>query len=87
MYHLTLTLSERQAIDWVGYRYPHGDELYEILMDCIPDDVEWRDLGDITFDIPEDIALEIEELLWESKFECFSEELASKLVRFMGEIV
>jgi len=87
MYHLTLTRSERQAIDWVGYRYPHGDELYDILMECIPDDIEWSDSGNVTFDIPEYKAWEIQEVLGDSQFECFSEELASKLVQFMGSIV
>ena len=87
MYHLTLTFSERQAIDWVGYRYSHGDTFYKILVECIPGDVEWSDVVDITFDIPENKAWEMQELLWDSQFECFSEELASKLVQFMGSIV
>ena len=58
MYKLTLTKSERAAIDWVAYRYFHGDELSDILMQCIEgmDDVvdnEWNLDGDITFNIPE----------------------------------
>lgn len=31
MYRLTLTQSERAALDFVGYRYRHGDDLYRLL--------------------------------------------------------
>lgn len=34
-YQLLLTHSERQAIDFVGDRYRHGDDLYDVLINSI----------------------------------------------------
>jgi len=61
MYTLTLTADERRAFDWVGDRYNSG-KVASLLRDCIPEDREWSDDGDITFTIPEHIAWEINEL-------------------------
>lgn len=33
-YTLTLTSGERKAIDWVGHRYAHGDDLSNVLLSC-----------------------------------------------------
>lgn len=91
MYKLTLTRSERKAIDWVGYRYAHGDDLYKLLWGrSIANDgaeVEWDDDIDISFAIPEHIAWEIREACEEDNLECFSSELVSKLVDFCNKIV
>lgn len=90
MYELTLTHSERQAMDWVGFRYPHGDELMHLLwVECesIPNDRNWSDDGDIIFKIPEHTAWEIHTLLTDSDFDCFSSEFEEKLRTFLGKIV
>ena len=51
MYSLTLTADERRAFDWVGDRYNSG-KVADLLIDCIPEDREWGDDGDITFRDP-----------------------------------
>lgn len=38
MYKLTLTESERQAIDWVGHRYTMGYDTWKILYGCMSDE-------------------------------------------------
>jgi hypothetical protein len=58
MYSFTLTADEWRAFDWVGDRYNSG-KVADLLMDCIPEDREWGDDGDITFQIPEHLAWEI----------------------------
>ena len=93
MYKLTLTASERQAIDWIGNRYSHGDDLFDLLCE-----VEWEgikkdeDWGwfcekDITFLIPENIAWQISDLLQNSLYECFAPELVEKLTNFCAEVI
>ncbi len=62
MYTLTLTADERRAFDWVGDRYNSG-KVADLLTDCLPEDREWGDDGDITFHIPEHVAWEINELV------------------------
>lgn len=67
---LTLTYEERKAIDWVGYRYAHGDDLRELLFHDIVnwqvdkvnigdvyagDMLDWNEKYDITFKIPKKI--------------------------------
>ena len=47
MYSLTLTADERRAFDWVGDRYNSG-KVADLLIDCLPEDREWGDEGDIT---------------------------------------
>ncbi len=61
MYSLTLTADERQAFDWVGSRFNSG-EVADLLLDCMPEDREWSDDTDITFNIPEHVAWQINEL-------------------------
>lgn len=95
MYELTLTISERKAIDWVGYRYSHGDDLKDALMDgqmksddCNSDDIEWSGDYDITFVIPEHVAWNINDILdAPDGLCCFSRELQSKLIEFQMQIV
>ncbi len=92
MYHLTLTHEERKAIDWVGYRYGHGDNLYSLLWaqsEQTPNDVDWDSPQDITFAIPEHVAWEIQEIAEECEYrwDCFADSLASKLTDFCGQIV
>lgn len=87
-YSLTLTKSERDAIDWVGYRYRHGDELYKLLCECqwTPDDLDWDSELDITFSIPEHIAWTIGEII-DDGLDCFADEFCIKLHQFRNRIV
>ena len=61
MYTLTLTADDGRAFDWVGDRYNSG-KVADLLLDCMPEDREWGDDDDITFNIPEHVAWEINEL-------------------------
>ena len=92
MYHLTLTHDERKAIDFAGYRYGHGDDLYKVLWtDCKanPEDADWDADCDITFDIPEHAAWKIHEIgeECELRWDLFADELATKLTDFVMRIV
>ena len=53
----------------------------DLLSDCIPEDREWSDDGDITFTIPEHVAWEINELAEEEHYSwaCLAPSLAGKL--------
>lgn len=88
MYTLTLTSSERKAFDWVGYRYAAGF-IQTALTECLPEDSAWDDEGDITFQIPEHIAWEIDELAKEEDytFPCFASDLRHKMQDFCNSIV
>jgi hypothetical protein len=88
MYSLTLTAEERRAFDWVGDHYNSG-KVADLLMDCIPDDLEWDDSGDITLQIPEHVAWEIDQLAEEEGYSwaCFAPALAAKLNGFCWSIV
>jgi hypothetical protein len=88
MYSLTLTADERRAFDWVGSRY-NSDKVADLLMDCIPENREWDDQGDITFQIPEHVAWEITGLAEEEGYSwaCFVPALAAKLNGFCRGIV
>jgi hypothetical protein len=88
MYTLTLTADERRAFDWVGDRYNSG-KVASLLRDCIPEDRQWSDDGDITFTIPEHIVWEINELAEEEEYSwaCFAPELKGKLNDFCMAIV
>jgi hypothetical protein len=88
MYSLTLTADERRAIDWGGDRYNSG-KVADLLMECIPEDREWSDDGDIRFLIPEHVAWEIHELAEEEEYTwtCFAPALTAKLNEFCRGIV
>ena len=88
MYSLTLTSDERQAFDWVGDRYNSG-KVADLLLDCLPEDCEWSDDGEITFDIPEAIAWEINKFAEDEghSWACFAQELVEKLNELCWSIV
>lgn len=90
MYQLTLSYEERRAIDWIGDRYAHGEDLYWWLTECkrYPD-YDWDERADITFLVPEYIAWEIDDIGVESYYmwDCFSDKLKNKLNDFCNSIV
>ena len=88
MYSLSLTSDERQAFDWVGSRYNSG-KVADLLLDCMPEDREWRDDGDISFDLPEAIAWEINQLAEKEGYSwpCFGADLTEKLNELCWGIV
>ncbi len=83
MHTLTLTMEERQAIDWVGHRYSNGDDLFDLLQEC--NEEEWDIDSDITFTLPSNTLAEIaqnardEDGDHQFNFPCFSDELTDKL--------
>ncbi len=89
MYRLTLTREERKAIDWVGPRYAHGNDLFSVLLDYIPEDKEWDSEEDITFNLPEHVAWRIREIAEEvnHQWDCFSEALSRKMEDFLEKVV
>jgi hypothetical protein len=88
MYKLVLTSEERRAFDWVGDRYNAG-QVASILIDHLSEDHEWSDEGDITFDLPESAAWDIQRLAEEEEFlwPCFGGDLRTKLNDLLGQIV
>jgi len=97
-YQLTLTADERKAIDWIGYRYGHGNALYKLLwIECEANPIGpsldlydgWCDICPIMFTIPEHVAWQIRQIGEECEFrwDCFSQELAAKLSYFCDSIV
>lgn len=90
MYTLTLTKSERDAIDWVGNRYAHGDQLFRILISQNEtSDDDWDADKDILFSLPEWAAWEVYEIGEESNFlwDCFCPGLVAKMNEFCDKIV
>ena len=88
MYTLTLTKDERKAIDWIGDRYPIGHDFYKLLIQAIPEDMEWGCDDDITFQIPENLAWLMAEIIeCEDSIACLSGSLVSKLWEFSSKIV
>ena len=94
MYNLLLTSAERSAIDWIGDRYDHGDDLRGHLAECemIADeveseDIEWSGDYEIEFIVPEHVAWAINEIIDNGNLECFSIELVSKLLDFANSVV
>lgn len=86
-FQLTLNKSDRAAIDWVGHRYSHGDELCNFLGQFDPgsDDYEndpWCLDSELTVELPNDEAVmsEYERLITEDNMACFSDELKHKLL-------
>lgn len=90
-YTLTLTKSERDAMDWVGERYRHGDELGNLLDKNCPEASEWSEDNDITFTIPEHVAWEMREIIEgdDGRFnlDCFRSGLCAKLIKFWEGVV
>lgn len=99
-YKLRLTIGERKAIDWVGDRYAHGNDLWEILTDTHDwefhttqedDDTDWGWLSDvdITFTLQEYQAWAIQGIAEECnhQWDCFAPELVAKLETLLGQIV
>jgi|APSaa5957512622_1039677.scaffolds.fasta_scaffold35730_3 hypothetical protein len=91
MYKLTLTSDERKAIDWIGYRYSNGDDLYNLLMADATKTIglgAWDEDKDITFLIPENIAWEIRDNAEKEdgdfvyNFPCFDNDLSRKMINF-----
>lgn len=90
MYKLTLTAGERQAIDLVGDRYAHGDELYSLLCDADWGSCrDWAENVDITFNIPEGIAWGIVDVAEAGDYQwaLFSNDLARKMTDFCDKII
>lgn len=86
-FKLVLSKSDRDAIDWVGHRYSHGNELSDLLMsgECAVDgdDYEndpWHLPGEMTFEIPDNHMSEYERLITEDSMACFSGSLKHKLM-------
>ena len=88
MYSLTLTSEERQAFDWVGSRYNSG-KVAKLLTDFMPEDQEWGDDTAITFQIPEHVAWQINELAEAEDYSwaCFAPDLAEKMNDFCWGII
>jgi hypothetical protein len=89
MYSLTLSRSERQAIDWVGYRYGHGDDLFRLLASLEWGEQEWDQLEPMTFNVDEPTAWAIAEIReeCEGRWDCFASPLVEKMEEFCGRIV
>ncbi len=90
-YCLTLTASERKAIDWVGTRYATGWDLYHCLFvqSKQSPEVDWDDDGEITFTIPEHVAWKIADLheQEDSSWPCYADEFCAKLDALLDSIV
>jgi hypothetical protein len=87
-YKLILTHQERRAIDFVGYRYPNGDDFCKLLLEASWElDVDWSDPTDIIFEIPEHLAWEIRDLLVDDQLTLFADELRVKIYDFCFAVV
>ena len=88
-YTLTLTRDERRAIDWIGNRYRHGDDLFLLLIRCRlqPDELDWDGDGPMTFHVPEYVGWELSDIIDADGLTCFGPELCDKLRAFQGCIV
>lgn len=92
MYALTLTKDERKAIDWIGNRYAHGYDLYNLLWgrsDCYPNDADWDADCDMTFITPENVAQKVNKMGEECEYrwDCFAPDLCEKLNQFCASVV
>jgi len=92
MYKLFLTADERRAIDWIGDRYSHGNDLYSLLWgECYPNvpNANWYSPVDIGFNVPEYTAWEIRRIAEEDNYlwTCFSPKFAEKMNDFCNKIV
>jgi hypothetical protein len=86
MYTLILSADERAAIDFCGYRYPHGDELQRLLNIESESDPEvcWSDNQDILFTIPEYVAWQIRNIGEDDNYLwcCFGPNMRLKMSEF-----
>lgn len=95
MYDLALTLDERRAIDFIGDRYGHGNDLFYALVDsewyCENYDSldPWGDKGVVVFRMPEHVGWQINEIGEECQYrwDCFSPEFAKKMTEFCKQII
>ena len=94
MYNLLLTCDERSAIDWIGNRYDHGDDLRGLLTECEmvadeveSEDIEWSGDYEIKFTVPEHVAWAINEIIDNGNLECFAYPLVTKLLDFANSVV
>lgn len=98
MYKLTLTHSERKAIDWIGDRYRHGHELYTLL--CKGDwttesgdelTADWDCADALVITMPEHVAWEVRDLIEDSSegviLPCLAVDFAVKLINFCDGII
>jgi hypothetical protein len=93
-YTLTLTKSEREAMEWIGDRYYWGRKLLDILTirgDAVMelDTADAWGYCDVTYTVPEHVAWEIRDNL-ESEdgfMPCAGSELSAKLRQFCDSIV
>ena len=94
-YRLTLSLSDRRAIDFVGGRYSCGDELWALLHEsgvvCFADN-EWNEEGDFIYNLPEWAAWNLCDLMredtedMETNHPLLGGEVWDKLVDFYQEV-
>lgn len=80
---LTLTLGERQALDWVGNRYATGDDLYKhlwVYCEQSDDEQDWDDPRPMTFLFNQDNLDETYRICGEEDFlyPCFAPALVQK---------
>lgn len=92
MYTLTLNQDDRRAIDWIGDRYSHGNDLKRVLVDeavtAVPDQVWESDLS-ITYHLPESKAWQVKEIVEDGNLDCINPDshLAVQLTRLVMAIV
>jgi hypothetical protein len=95
MHSITLTKPERSAIDWVGHRYRHGDDLRDVLEQAeVTNNVvgldfneSWPGECDLTFNLTEAQAWEVQTIINEDpRLACFADGLAGKLHEFCSKI-
>jgi hypothetical protein len=84
MKYLTLDASERQAIDWIGDRYSHGDDLFRALCQTTMND-EWDGNCDVTFECDDVTFLPIKVAILGDHLECFSPKFHNKLWDFANQ--
>ncbi|MHC4300600.1 MAG: hypothetical protein ACYS7Y_25265 [Planctomycetota bacterium] len=92
-YTLTLTSAERKAIDWVGHRYAHGDDLSNVLLSCdwvcMEAEDDWDGPHPLTFLISESDAWAIQQIADDEdhRWDCFARSLVGKMEAFLETIV
>lgn len=90
MYTLTLTAGERKAIDFVGFRYEHGEDLRWMLDSLIASDAIahlWDEDMDISFEFEEHEAWDFKNTFENCQWDLFAPSLVQKMLNFMDEII